>query len=151
MLVSTIFVTCLCYFSSQSLNHPTLSIPIFCIIWPNNFFALQPYKNKDGLQSKIHQYLKWVKNVESIRSRYPEDVLDIDYSQLLKKPAGAVRKLCKFLELHCSREYIQSCRKKIFQKETKTRLKVFWPKKLKLSLAKEMKVLAPYRQFSFSS
>ena len=111
----------------------------------------QPYKNRDGLLAKVHQYLKWVKNVEIVRLRYPKDVLDIDYTKLLSSPRRYVRRICAFLNLHCSTDYIESCRKKIFQKETRTRLKVFWPEKVKISLAEGIKALAPYRKFTFDS
>lgn len=98
---------------------------------------------------KIHQYLKWVKNVENLRARFSKDVLDIDYSQMLRKPQKVVKKMCKFLDLKYTADYIRSCTKKIFRNETRTRSKVFWPEEIKGYLIGEMKTIAPYREFMF--
>lgn len=93
--------------------------------------------------------MKRVKHVETLRAKYSNDVLDIDYSEMLKNPESVVRKMCRFLDLHCSQDYIESCRRKMFKSETRTRLKIVWPERLKLSIAQVIRRVSPYRKFSF--
>ena len=113
------------------------------------FTSFQPYLNMNGLWNKIRQFLKWVKNVEALRQRYPEDIFDIDYSQLLNRPKRILKKMCKFLDLHCSKDYLENCSRKMFRDETKTRYKIVWSEKAKHFLTERLKTLAPYRKFTF--
>lgn len=63
--------------------------------------------------------------------------------EIVKRPAETLRKICAFLEITCSEDYIQDCAKTVDPVPSITRDFVVWTDKQKESVYEKMK------QFSF--
>lgn len=63
--------------------------------------------------------------------------------EIVKRPAETLRKICAFLEITCSEDYIQDCAKTVDSVPSITRDFVVWTDKQKESVYEKMK------QFSF--
>lgn len=81
----------------------------------------------DLLKKQMDIYFRLVaKNIE-LHLKYQKDILDMHYSQFIKKPVLHIRRICNFLNLDCTREYIKACTQILFKKETFTRNYIVWP------------------------
>ena len=53
--------------------------------------------------------------------------LDVHCDRLIANPKEIISSMCKFLEVECSKDYIEICASKVFAKESSTRKVVEWP------------------------
>ena len=56
-----------------------------------------------------------------------DNILELHNGELVSDPKSSLTKLCAFLEVDCSAEYIQTCSSKVFKSVSKTRDMVVWP------------------------
>ena len=53
--------------------------------------------------------------------------LDVYCDRLIADPKKVISDMCKFLEVECSRDYIDTCASKVFTEESSTRKIIEWP------------------------
>ena len=54
--------------------------------------------------------------------------LDVYCDRLIADPKKVISDMCKFLEVECSKDYIETCASKVFTEESSTRKLMMWPK-----------------------
>lgn len=85
--------------------------------------------NFQSIMATIHQWMesKWL------------NILPIHNDDLIKDPQSTLIKLCAFLHIKCTEEYISNCTKVIYSSPSRTRDFVYWPRDLKTSLLRTVK------------
>ena len=107
----------------------------------NNLY--QQVNAPEILDEQISRYFHWAAGCNKARVQLPGSVLDIPSMEIVKHPADTLRKICTFLEITCSEDYIQDCANTVDPIPSITRNFVVWTDKQKKSVYDQM------RQFSF--
>ena len=61
-------------------------------------------------------------------------VLEVHNHELVSDAEKTIHKLCQYLGIVCSPNYVWSCARKVFPKVSRTRFAVDWPEDLKLKV-----------------
>ena len=80
-----------------------------------------------------------------------QNVLNIHNSDLINDPNSTLTKICHFLEVKCSPEYLRSCSEKVFKSTSKSRKLVVWPQILRDIMDNLIKRYSFFHRYSFSS
>ena len=81
-----------------------------------------------------------------------ENVLEVHNMDLVNNPKDTMSKVCAYLELDCSRQYLQACAAKVFGSVSKTRNILTWTSELKLMVEKELiQKYSFFSRYSFES
>ena len=78
------------------------------------------------LEKAISYYFKLFQVSESMRHQFNLDIMDVHGKDLITNPTVIVNKMCDFLRVSCSNNYLNTVGRKIFSSESKTRYKVAW-------------------------
>jgi hypothetical protein len=105
-------------------------------------------RTNGDLASSASRYLALCRAVERIRSaaRRPA-ILDVHYEDFLAAPAEGLRRVCAFLDLPASEEYLERCARIVYAKPHASRHAASWPERtlhLVKSEAKSVHYLLPY-------
>ena len=90
------------------------------------------YSNKtinvapEVIDKQIRIYFVRYKAIEEAEKVLNLDLMRIHNVEFVSQPRVVIGKLCKFLGVGCSEEFINKCSEKIFNKESKTRYKLKW-------------------------
>ena len=101
------------------------------------------------MRRQIHTYFKLVDQNVLLRSNYGKNVLDVHYTSFIRQPKVWLKTICDFLEVFCSEEYLSSCVKIIFPKETYTRRYIVWPDALKKAVMRKIEQVEFLNGLSF--
>ena len=104
------------------------------------------------LSGAIKSYFNLYQISEVMRQEFNLNVMDIHSKDLIADPKATVGKMCAFLQVHCSDDYLNIVSEKIFSGESKTRYKLAWTNE-QISKVKEgiMKYSSLTRYFHFDS
>ena len=80
-----------------------------------------------------------------------QNVLNIHNSDLVNDPNSTLTKICYFLEVKCSPEYLRSCSEKVFKSTSKSRKLVVWPQRLRDIMDNLIKRYTFFHRYSFGS
>ena len=91
-------------------------------------------KNSDGklntsselIDEVIKYYFDLYEASEVMRQQYNLDTMDVHGKDLIINPRATVVKMCDFLQVSCSDDYLSVVSRKIFHDESKTRYKLTW-------------------------
>lgn len=102
---------------------------------------LENYKldNRQVLEHQTNIYFSLIDKNINLRKRFGDNVLDVHYSYFVRKPKRHLKRLCAFLDVTCTTDYIDACRKIVFKNETYTRRHVVWDDELKQRIADKIK------------
>ena len=98
--------------------------------------------NSEGLWSTAHYLFKCASAIKQIKhdwSLTDNNLLEIYTEDFLADPRIVIQKICDFLNLKCTAEYLQQCYDKTFKKISRTRDRVVWPPDLHKWIEKSMK------------
>ena len=130
---------------SEEVSLPFQSIN-YALIDSNTVFShnFSPQVNApQTLDDQITRYFHWAAGCKTTREAFPEKVIDIPSMKLVKQPSDVLRKICAFLEITCSEDYIQDCASTVDPIPSITRDYVEWTERQKKRVYDQMK------QFSF--
>jgi len=82
--------------------------------------------NPEVLDKSTHHYFSLYKEVEYVKKAYKFDTMTIHIRDFILHPKSVITKMCEFLGVVCSEEFIDKCSNKIFNKESRTRYKITW-------------------------
>ena len=82
--------------------------------------------NQQVVKGSIYQYFGLYKAAEYVKKRYKFSTMTIHIKDVISHPKSMIAKICKFLGVACSKEYVDNCSKKIFKSESRTRYKINW-------------------------
>ena len=80
-----------------------------------------------------------------------DNVLELHNSELVNDPKSVLRKICAFLEVDCSEEYLQACSEKVFKSVSKSRDLVVWPPTLRNRMEDIIENYPFFHRYSFNS
>ena len=82
---------------------------------------------KPGQLEKVTDYyFSLFQGAEMMRQQFNLDTMDVHGKDLIANPKVMINKMCNFLQVPCSDEYLDIVSKKIFSSESKTRYNVKW-------------------------
>ena len=106
----------------------------------------------NGLLHHIDRYFAAYQTIMDTKKQYKLDLLEVHVKDLIELPNATITKMCNFLGVQCSDNYIRGCNKTLFKSESKMRYKVKWTtesiSKVKNYILKYDKLL---RYYSFDS
>ena len=91
------------------------------------------------LESYVQRFQYRVANIQHWMESKWLDMLTIYNDDLISDPPSTLRKMCAFLQITCTAEYIGNCTKLIYSSPSRTRDHVYWPSHLKQSLLNTVK------------
>ena len=82
---------------------------------------------KPGLLDKVTDYyFNLYQGAEMMRQKFNLDTMDVHGKDLIANPRVMINKMCDFLQVPCSDDYLNIVSNKIFSSESKTRYNVKW-------------------------
>jgi len=88
-------------------------------------------RNRFTLQKSIDYYFSMTDTVINVKkSILAEDFLDIKHEAFIQEPGFMLEKICKFIDLETSQDYIRDCTSILYKKPHKSRHEIPWSKKL---------------------
>ena len=95
-------------------------------------FMKARYNNAGMLEERFNLLESQANAVTKITDLVGSDnVLELHNGELVNDPKSALIKICAFLEVECSDEYLQACSEKVFKSVSKSRELVVWPQRLR--------------------
>jgi len=82
--------------------------------------------NPEVVDASIRYYFRVYEGVEYFKTIYKFDIMTIHIKEFIFDPKSMITKMCEFLGVMCSEEYIDKCSERIFNKESRTRYKITW-------------------------
>ena len=76
-------------------------------------------------------------------------MLEVHNHELVSHPEQTILKLCKFLEISCSSDYVKSCASKVFPELSRTRLTVDWPEEVKKIVQNHIQKYPFFRRYTY--
>ena len=78
------------------------------------------------LDYSIHYYFDLYRGAEVMRQQFNLDTMDVHGKDLIANPKVIINKMCDFLQVSCSDDYLNIVSRKIFSSESTTRYNVVW-------------------------
>ena len=78
------------------------------------------------MDRSIDNFFRLFQASELIRQQFNLDIMDVHGKDLIANPMVIINKMCDFLRVSCSSNYLNAVSRKIFTSESKTRYKVAW-------------------------
>ena len=80
-----------------------------------------------------------------------DNVLELHNSELVNRPKSLLRKLCAFLQVDCSAEYLKACSEKVYKSVSRSRDMVVWRDTLQSRLEGLIETYPFFHGYTFSS
>jgi len=78
------------------------------------------------------------------------NILEIHIEDLIEDPKKVIQRICYFLELECSKEYLQKCHDKTFKTLSRSRDFVMWTPGLLARVQREKEKYPFFERYSFN-
>ena len=111
------------------------------------------FRNNTLLLESINYTFKLADSVSSMTNSVfnKSIVLEVHNHELVSDAEKTIHKLCQFLGIVCSPNYVRSCARKVFPKVSRTRFAVDWPEDLKLLVERRLDDYPFFKRYSFNS
>ena len=111
------------------------------------------FRNNTLLLESIKSTFKQADSVSSMSNSVfnKSMVLEVHNHELVSDAEKTIHKLCQFLGIVCSPNYVRSCARKVFPKVSRTRFAVDWPEDLKLMVERRLDDYSFFKRYSFNS
>ena len=106
------------------------------------------YNNTSMLLSLVTRFQRRVANIQHWMESKLLDTVVIHNDDLISDPKSTLERICAFLQIGCTADYIGNCTKVVFDTKSRTRNNVYWPSHLKqglLNTVKHYSFLARYQ------
>ena len=80
----------------------------------------------ETITSWINGHFSYHRAIEKATKTYNLDLIQIHGKELILDPTGTLLKLCNYLEITCSNNYLEICSNKIYKNESRTRHMIKW-------------------------
>ena len=119
-------------------------------LFQNNSITAQKFNSEHTLESETKKFFRMAnavtKMIEYIGS---ENVLEIHNCDLVNNPKVTLQKICTFLQVDCSVDYLEAVKNKVFKKVAKSRQVVEWPLRLQQVVERNKQDFVFFRRYSF--
>ena len=78
-----------------------------------------------------------------------DKTIDIHCSDLIDNPKEEIIKLCEFLEVQCSEDYISKCASHVFTEESHTSKLINWPPEVKESIQHKLDSIPLFKAYNY--
>ena len=92
--------------------------------FPHYFFKYKASKEEQCTVAKDHA--KLTSGVVNLIKRYGDDVITVYSEDMIKNPSKEMKRLCKFLSVSCSEDYVKDCSSIVHGSPSKTRNTILW-------------------------
>ena len=79
-----------------------------------------------------------------------DNVLELHNHELVEDPKSVLTKMCAFVEVECSPEYINMCSSKVFKSVSRSRDLVVWSERLRSEMERVINNHPTFHRYSFS-
>ena len=107
--------------------------------------ATRRYDNETLLMARTVSLFENARAIVEMVKKFRMNVLELHHEDLIADPKGTIRKICKFLEVECSEDYLQQCSDKTFKSASRSRDSIIWPQKV-IDMVEEEKQKYPFFQ-----
>ena len=115
--------------------------------WETLSFNLQKINATDTLTKSMRRYMKLEEGIERIRQEYP--VLDVPSHHVVLKTKEILKKICAFLQIECTAEFLNACTSIVKPQVSVTRNRLVWTEEQKRWLLKQMQKYSCLSGFTF--
>ena len=89
------------------------------------------------------------KDVLSIIDKYPESVITIPSEDMIANPKKQLKRLCQFLSVSCSDDYLEDCSSIVYKSTSKSRNRIIWDDEAKNILQELIKSTPMLHRYNF--
>ena len=108
--------------------------------------------NQTLLESRTKSITRLAKgNAKIIQLIGEENVLELHNSDLVREPIATLNRICVFLNVDCSHDYLKTCADKVFRTISSTRELVVWQPSTKKKVEELIRQHSFFRRYSFDS
>jgi hypothetical protein len=108
-------------------------------------------QNHDALEKKWGMYKDMNDLIEGFFAQSPDDVLHVYDPDLIANPHAEITRWCNFLGVHCSKQYLDACAKKIYKHTYRSRTRFEWDMKFVREIEAYLKQSPFLNRFTFDS
>ncbi len=111
------------------------------------------YRDDRILKECIKMIMNHAQAIQSMKQdlKLNMTILEVHNSDYVNEPKRTVQRICDFLEVECSEEYLQACEEKAFKSTFRTRQLVEWPPELRTLMEQQMRNVRFFDRYSFDS
>ena len=107
------------------------------------------YNCTGHLALRINRTFEFIWNVHNMIRDCNLTVLEIHNVDFVHNPRDTMQRVCDFLDLKCSEDYLQLCSNKAYTSVSKTRLLVEWPNNLRKRVFQELQQYPYFQRYTF--
>ncbi|XP_032225413.1 uncharacterized protein LOC5501189 [Nematostella vectensis] len=104
-----------------------------------------------ALEREIVRYFDLVARNQILIRKYKHNLHEIQSTDLISKPRETLRRVCSFLNLTCSKKYLDDCAKIVYKRPSRTRYSVVWTDTQIRRTLSTLKRFAFLKNFTFTS
>ena len=78
-------------------------------------------------------------------------MLEVHNHELVSHPEETILKLCQFLEIQCSSDYVRACASKVFPELSRSRFAVHWSEEAKKMVQDRIQKYPFFRRYTYDS
>lgn len=94
---------------------------------PFDNIATMTMRSQKALDQSVERYLERVETIATLKQRLPTEViLDVRMESLVAEPRDVLARICRFVDVGCTDDYLGACASIVFDKPNVTRGKVEW-------------------------
>ena len=118
---------------------------------PYDIISTLHLRQQQTLESAVARFFILCEAVAYIKSRMPGQVLDVRHEEFLSDPKSMLARLCAFVDIEASEEYLEACASIVFRSPHQSRKDIVWPEDLVGRIAEAMTQFAFLDGYSFGS
>ena len=103
----------------------------------------------EELEANIRNYFTMAEGSNKARETFPGNVIDIPSMEIVKNPAETLRRICQFLEITCTEQYLKDCGATVDPVPSITRDFIEWTTEQKNTVYNMMKHYPFFEGYSF--
>ena len=107
--------------------------------------------NALAIEYNLHLYLWGVKKNYNLIQRFGSSVLTLHSEDVIANPKEPLKKLCKFLEVTCTEDYLNDCASIIYKSTSKSRRTIVWSHSHKQKVEEAINDIPFLRRYTFES
>lgn len=98
--------------------------------------------------SETRGLVNLIRGAVTLTKRFGDDVIAIHSEDVIQNPIQELKKMCKFLAVTCSQEYLESCASIVYETPSKTRNMIIWNEKAKEIITNIIQEVPYFQKYS---
>jgi len=103
----------------------------------------------DVLEIETQNYFDMAEGCNKAKEAFPGSVIDVPSMEIVKNPVETLRRICQFLEITCTEQYLQDCAATVDPVPSITRNFIEWTAEQKNTVYDMMKKYPFFEGYSF--